>query len=163
MTMSSSGASVLLVEDDRSFLFALSAALEAAGFTVHAVTDGALALELLEQETVDVIAVDVRLGGMSGVEVLRQVKRRRPELEVVVMTGLTDVSIAVDCLRAGAFDFLTKPFEAVQLQTAITRAVERRRLRDTSSLYAACERLQDVKPGEDLPRRIVAVTERALG
>ncbi|MFL5322060.1 MAG: response regulator [Myxococcaceae bacterium] len=160
--MPGSEASVLVVEDDRSFLFALTAALESEGLDVHSVADGKLALKLLEHETIDVVAVDVRLGGSSGVEVLREVKRRHPDVEVVMMTGTADLEIAVACLRAGAFDFLTKPFEAVQLHTSVLRAVERRQLRDTSSLYAACERLQEGKPSDDLVRRIVSVTQHAL-
>lgn len=156
------GSTVLVVEDDESLLFAVSSALDAAGFDVKSVLNGQLGLDFLETEPVDVMVVDVRLGRLSGVDVLRAVKARWPDIEVIMMTGSTEFSLAVECLRAGAFDFVVKPFEMVQLQTSISRAVERKALRETTSLYRASQGLLGVKDAAGLPERIVGEICRAL-
>ena len=157
-------ASVLVIEDDPGFRYALRESLTAAGFRVHAVATGTEALRVLDSGDVDVVVSDVRLpNGMSGVDVLRSVKARAPDVEVVIMSGYGDFDLAVEVLRAGAFDFVRKPFEPVQLETSIHRALERRHFRATTALYASSQAILQAQEPAELPRRIVDYTRTALG
>ena len=86
------------------------------------------ALNRIRQARYDLIITDILMPGMSGTELLRHVKRHDPEVEVIVLSGLMDLTTAVECLRMGAFDFITKPFDLRTLRPVVRRALEHRRL-----------------------------------
>ncbi|MBF5046044.1 response regulator [Aggregicoccus sp. 17bor-14] len=158
-----SAASVLVIEDDPGFRYALCEALKRAGLQVMAASHGPEALQLLEAHDVDVVVTDVRLSqGMSGVDVLRRVKASAPDVEVVIMSGYGDFELAVEVLRAGAFDFVRKPFEPLQMQLSIQRAMEHRRFRATTALYASSQAILQAQEPAELPRRIVEFARTAL-
>jgi two-component system, NtrC family, sensor kinase len=158
-----SAAHVLVIEDDPGFRYALRESLGSAGFRVHAVATGAEALQVLDAGDVDVVVTDVRLPhGMSGVDVLRAVKEHAPDVEVVIMSGYGDFELAVEVLRAGASDFVRKPFEPLQLELSIRRALERRHFRMTTALYASSQAILQAQEPAELPRRIVEYTRAAL-
>ena len=156
-------ASVLLIEDDPGFRYALGESLAQAGYAVLAAASGTEALALLTRHAVDVVVTDVRLQPeLSGVDVLRHVREHTPEVEVVVISGYADFELAVECLRAGAFDFVRKPFEPVQLELSLTRALERRRFRATTALYSSSQAILQAQEPAELPRRIVEFARAAL-
>ncbi|MDX1649577.1 MAG: response regulator, partial [Myxococcota bacterium] len=120
---------VLLVDDEPLLLRALERILRGARHRVVATDGSAAAREALEDPDLDVVLLDLFLGGESGVELLEWIKRERPEVEVVVMTGHASVESAVGCMRRGAFDYLEKPLGDVhRVRTTVERAIERRRL-----------------------------------
>jgi two-component system response regulator HydG len=120
---------VLLVDDEPLLLRSLRRILEADGHRL-AVAESAHAAEpLLADPELDVIVLDLFLGDASGMGLLERVKRERPEVEVVVMTGHASIESAVRCIRRGAFDYLAKPFDDVfRVRTTVGKALERRRL-----------------------------------
>jgi len=128
---------VLLVDDDEAMLESCPQVLERAGFTVTAVSDGMSALEVMRREGADVLIVDLKMPGMSGQEVFCQVKEIDPEAVVVVITGYPELSSAVEMMKAGAYDFLPKPFGAEELRIITKRAFEKRKL---ALALAAAER-----------------------
>jgi len=120
---------VLMVDDEPLLLRALERILRVDGHRIQALGSEQGMLELLEDPRLDVVLVDLFLGPESGLDVLERVKRYRPEVEVVVMTGHGSIESAVDCMRMGAFDYLQKPFDDVhRVRNTIRRAIERRRL-----------------------------------
>jgi two-component system response regulator AtoC len=107
--------SVLLVDDDPAVAKVLGALLVQAGLTVHTAKSGAEALELLRQKPIDVVVSDVRMPGMSGLELLAEVTRSGPEVPIVLMTAHGTVPMAVEAMKAGAADFILKPFDREEI------------------------------------------------
>jgi two-component system response regulator AtoC len=119
----------VLVVDDKENILKLFARLLGDTHEVTCAEDGARALALVAAQEFDVVVSDVRMPGADGFEVLRAVKSRYPDTEVVMMTGYATVQDAVEAMRAGAFDYLQKPFLPDAAAELVTRAMERRRLR----------------------------------
>jgi len=104
--------SVLVVEDDRDLLEAVCATLELAGISAIGAADGSAALDLLASCDIGLVFSDVGMAPMNGIALLAEIRRRRPDLPVVLMTAYGVVEQAVEAMRAGAVDYLTKPVEA---------------------------------------------------
>ncbi len=116
-----SQAKVLIVEDDTALRDALCATVELAGFGVDAAANGIQAMQLIEDSTYSLVVSDVQMDGMDGHTLLQQLKTCAPELPVVLMTAYGTIERAVDAMRAGAADYLVKPFEAEILVEMIRR------------------------------------------
>jgi two-component system response regulator HydG len=120
---------VLLLDDEPLLLAALERILRPDAHEIVLARTPAEAEVALGRSGLDVVVVDLLLGEANGLDVLERVKRERPEVEVVVMTGFASVDSAVGCMRRGAFDYLAKPFDDVhRVRTTVRQAVERRRL-----------------------------------
>lgn len=118
----------VLIEDEQAVRLATAQTLELGGFDVHACASAEQAQPWLQPDFGGVIVTDVRLPGRSGLDVLAEVVKFDPDLPVVVVTGHGDVGMAVDAMRAGAYDFIEKPFAAERLLETVRRAQEKRRL-----------------------------------
>ena len=118
---------VLVVDDNEVFRRPLQRALEAAGFEVVAVPSAEDALEVLHASTVDVLLTDHRLPGMDGVQLITRIKATHPALAIIVMTAYGTIESAVEARRAGADDYLEKPFEVPDLLRALQRALDQQR------------------------------------
>ncbi|MBS0196838.1 MAG: sigma-54-dependent Fis family transcriptional regulator [Planctomycetes bacterium] len=129
---------VLVVDDKEMLREGVSATLERAGFAVRTAADGVAALEQVSRERPDAIVTDMRMPGMTGVELLERVRQIDDELPVVLMTAFGTIETAVRAMRMGAFDYLTKPFEGDELVIAVKRALEHRAvMRENALLRAA--------------------------
>lgn len=136
--MSQTTLEAVLIEDEQKLRLATAQTLELGGFEVHSCGTAEEAQPWLHPEFDGVIVTDVRLPGQSGLELLAQVVAMDPDLPVIVVTGHGDVSMAVEAMRAGAYDFIEKPFAADRLLEAVNRAQEKRRLvRENQRLKAA--------------------------
>ena len=122
---------VLVVDDEPTLLKALEALLRRKGCEVIAVESPIAATQKLAQEDFDVALLDIKMPQLSGLELLHAVKHRRPEVEVIMMTGHATVETALAAVKAGAYDYLTKPFDDVELVArAVSKAAERKALFD---------------------------------
>ncbi len=106
---------VLIVDDDTSILEVLEARLSTAGFVVHKAENGFLALNLLKKHTVDVLVSDMKMPEMSGMELFKQTSSKYPHLPVIFLTAYGTIPDAVDAVKAGAVDYITKPFDGKDL------------------------------------------------
>ncbi len=120
--------SILLVEDDTSSRELAVYNLAHAGYAVIPARDGQQGLEALESAEVDLIITDVKMPGITGIELLRVVSRTRPGLPVIVVTAYADVELAVEAMKLGAADFLGKPFSRDHLLVVVERALARHRM-----------------------------------
>ena len=118
----------LLVEDEAALRLATSQTLELGGFAVQACASAEEALQLLRADFPGVVVTDVRLPGLSGLDLLVRIAALDGELPVIVVTGHGDVDMAVAAMQAGAYDFIEKPFSSERLMDAVRRAQERRSL-----------------------------------
>ncbi|MBL0212314.1 MAG: sigma-54-dependent Fis family transcriptional regulator [Myxococcales bacterium] len=117
-------ARILIVDDDEDTAMLLRDALRVRGFTVDAVFSAVACLAYLRQDPVDVVISDVQMPGMTGIELCEQLYRRYPDCAPIVLTGFGQLDTAISALRAGAWDFLTKPVKTDVLEVAIDRALE---------------------------------------
>ena len=113
---------VLLVDDEKDFIEALSQRLEVRGFDVKTAFSGDEALKLLEESDIDVVILDVLMPGMSGVETLREIKRNKPLVHVIMLTGHASVETAIEGMKFGAADYLMKPTDTDDLVEKINLA-----------------------------------------
>ncbi|MBC7293240.1 MAG: response regulator, partial [Thermoleophilia bacterium] len=97
-------------------------------YDVQAVLSGEEALSVLEAEPADIVMLDLKLPGADGIEVLKEVKRRWPEIPVIMMTAYATVRTAVLAVKAGAYDYITKPFDMEEIQMLIENALTYSRL-----------------------------------
>ncbi|MFH2203550.1 MAG: sigma-54 dependent transcriptional regulator [Elusimicrobiota bacterium] len=119
---------VLFAEDDTSLRTVLNLELKRLGVQVTAVAGGEEALQELAKSSFDLVITDLKMPGVDGFKVLEESQRRRPEAQVIVITGHGTVDSAVRAMKAGAFDYLTKPVEPESLGIAVHKALERNRL-----------------------------------
>jgi two-component system response regulator HydG len=119
---------VLVVDDEASMRRSLAIMLQREGFTVTDMAGGAQAIHELRRHAYDVVITDLRMGAVSGLELLRDVKREHPDVEVILKTAYGTVEGAVEAMKLGAFDFVTKPFQMEELLLRVRNAVDKRRL-----------------------------------
>ena len=130
-------AKVLVVDDERSILLLLKEALSQWGYQVTVASSAAEALGLLKSELFDALITDIRMPDMSGLELLREVKKQDESIEVVMMTGYPTIASAVQALKEGAYDYLSKPLILDELRHLMSRMMERKFLRGEVSTLRA--------------------------
>ena len=117
---------ILVVDDEESLRFFITKGLRKAGYEVEAMADGRSAIERLSKMSYDVVLTDIVMPDVSGLDVLGAVHEMDKDSVVILMTGHGTVENAIDALRKGAFDYLTKPFELKELLVTIDRGLDRR-------------------------------------
>ena len=115
---------ILVMEDDLSVARGLEMVLSEEGYNVNLAGTGELAIEAFKQKRYDLLVADLRLPGIDGMEVIKQVKEEKPETEVIVITGYGTTSTAVEAMKLGVHDFLPKPFTEDQIKTSINEALK---------------------------------------
>lgn len=150
---------ILVVEDEQALAFGIRDALLHSGYIVEVVHDGDAAIEALKQGNFDLVVLDLMLPGRSGLEVLRELRRERHELRVVVLTALADESNVVQGFELGADDYMAKPFSPRELVARI-KAQFRRKEMDTApppqldlpgGISVDLARLEVHRDGETIP------------
>ncbi|HEV2233026.1 MAG TPA: response regulator, partial [Terriglobia bacterium] len=101
---------VLIVDDEQTARDLCVEILHRMGFQTETAESGARALEVMEREPVDIVLTDVRMPGRSGIELLKIIRQKYPETDVVMMTGFGTIQASVEAIKLGAYDYLTKPF-----------------------------------------------------
>ncbi len=127
-------ARVLVVDDERSMRELLSIVLRRDGYDVLIAEDGASGLELLKRERVDILITDIRMPQMNGVDVLREAKRIDPDIVGIMITAFAAADTAIEAMRLGAHDYLSKPFDVDELKIKVRNALEQRQLRQENVL-----------------------------
>lgn len=117
---------ILIVDDDTSSREVVREALESEGYEFLEAVSGEDAIRIFSANDVDVITCDIMLPGMDGIEVLKQIKEMNSDAEVIMLTGLNAVDTAVEAMRLGASDYLTKPMRIKELRVVIERAIKRK-------------------------------------
>jgi len=121
-------ARILIADDDEVSCQLFAETLESDGFTVEQVTSGEAALARLDAETYDLLLIDVRMPGTSGLAVTRIAHEKFPALPIVVMTAFGSIDTAVEAIHEGAFDFVSKPMNLAEIKTILSRALAQRSL-----------------------------------
>jgi DNA-binding NtrC family response regulator len=149
-------ARVLVVEDEPYVRQSLVDVLKSRGFHVADAAGAREALALLAKAPFDVVLTDLRMATLTGLDLVREVQKTAPDVPVIVLTGHGNVASAVECLKAGASDFILKPADPAALEIALTRALAGRALRREVSY------LRGAVPGDDRPLGDSAAWQRVL-
>jgi len=119
---------LLIVDDEQAFTEILAQRLSKRGFAVTTAADGLLGLQLLkEDETLEVVVLDIAMPGVDGITALKAMKKERPLVEIIMLTGQGNVASAVESIKWGAFNYLVKPCTIEDLTVCIEEAVKHRR------------------------------------
>jgi len=132
--MNSQRTRVLVVDDERSVTDLLSSALEEEGYSCVTAATGEDALKRLAAGNLDVVLLDLRLPGISGMDVLREIKSTYPRTAVIVVTGVGDAETAVEAMKTGAVDYITKPFEVERVSHSVEAALQAATIFDDKSV-----------------------------
>jgi DNA-binding NtrC family response regulator len=135
---------VLVVDDHASAREAVSDVLRQAGYDVATCASATEALARLARQPVDVVVTDLQMPGMNGLEFIREIERRRLDVQVLMITAHASIASAVEAMRHGAFDYIEKPFDAAELERSVANACVRQRLSKQGAVSGA----QGVKEGE---------------
>jgi len=120
---------ILLIDDEQEILDTVGVLLRRLGYEVNTATNGAEGLERFDREGADIIISDVMMPGIDGLGVLRGLRERGADVEVILVTGVDTMDTAVEALRQGAFDFFTKPVRIAELTAAVERTRSYQELR----------------------------------
>jgi two-component system response regulator PilR (NtrC family) len=123
-------ATILVVDDERSMRELLEITLRQAGYGVTVADGGEAALEVLARDTFDLVITDLRMRKIGGLDVLRSAKQSAPDTVVLVVTAYASTETAVEAMRLGAYDYITKPFKLDEIKLTVANALERKRLED---------------------------------
>jgi len=121
---------ILVVDDDLGHLTALKTIIKSWGYTVSLADDGTQAVEDVKERPFDLILMDVRMAQMSGIAALKDIKKYNPSIPILIMTAYSSVDSAVEALKAGAYDYLTKPLDFEVLKLSLERALEHTGLKE---------------------------------
>jgi two-component system response regulator HydG len=132
---------ILVVDDEASHLQMLDAVLSAEGYEIHKAGDGQEAISLVEERFYDLLLMDIRMRKVGGIEALKKIKKISPGIPIIIMTAYASVNTAVDALKSGAYDYLTKPLDIDELKILVKKALHHRKL-EQENVYLK-ERLGD--------------------
>lgn len=153
---------ILIIEDEQGSRDSLWMILKPFN-NLYTAENGPKALEVIQEHDIDLVTMDLRMPGLQGVDLLREIKRKKASIEVIIITGYGSLKSAMDGIRYGAADYLLKPFNVAELLSAINRALEKKNrldaLRDFLSNLAVLEGNMDGKPTDYLQfARVLANT-----
>jgi two-component system, OmpR family, response regulator len=121
---------VLVVDDEADFLETIVKRLHRRKIKATGVNSGKKALEILETESFDVVVLDVLMPGMDGIETLKHIKKRKPFVEVIILTGHASVESGIQGMQHGAFDYVMKPADLEELISKVREAFERKTIHE---------------------------------
>lgn len=147
---------ILLMEDELSMADGLKMVLQEEGYDVDVAMTGESALDKFNHKSFDLLLADLRLPDIDGMEVIKQVKQRRPETEAIVITGYPSVSSAVESVKIGVYDYLRKPFTEDELKVAVGGALKKREDASLEEILVRTEQERLIQKGE-----VIGVLNRA--
>ncbi|HBE02763.1 MAG TPA: hypothetical protein DC049_09840 [Spirochaetia bacterium] len=126
---------ILVTDDEPGIRDMLQFELGQEGYRVFAAANATEALEVLKKENIEIAISDIKMPGMDGIDLLGEIKKINPDIEVIMATGFGTIDSAINALRRGAFDFIGKPFNIEELHFILTKCLEKRSLKETVILY----------------------------
>jgi two-component system, NtrC family, response regulator AlgB len=155
-------ASILVVDDEKNIRTIFASYVRARGHATDVAADGAAALQILRRGNVDVVFSDVRMAGLDGLALLREIRSRWPEVVVVLMTAYATVAQAVEAMRAGAYDYLVKPFSVEEVGLTLDRILEVLSLRrENRVLRSVLDRPVLVESRNAKMKRVIVTAQQA--
>ncbi len=153
---------VLIVDDDAAIRHLLHAKLSREGHVCFAVAGSSEAMDAVQSRRVALALLDINLPGKSGLQILPEIKTESPDTTVMMITGLNDAATAVQCIRLGAYDYVTKPFDLDSLALNVRHALEKRRLELDNREYQATFERRVSEKSKDLAQSLAKIKSASL-
>lgn len=160
---------ILIIDDEVTILELCQRVLKSEGYSVTAFSEAKKILPLIAEENFDVILSDLKMPEMDGIELLKKVKERSPQTQVIIMTGQATAETAVESLRNGAYDYIFKPFNIKELVTSVRKCIDYGRLmrqeniyRETTNLYRMAQEVSKTKSEKKLFALIMQLIVKTL-
>ncbi len=158
---------ILIVDDEKNMRWALEKGLRQAGYRTLSAPDGPEGLDLAASEAPDLVLLDLKMPKMDGLEALRLIKEQRPELPIIIITAHGSVATAIEAIKAGAYDYISKPFDLEEIQIVIKKALEVRALtEEVAKLRSEVERkysFQNIIGKSSKMQAVFDLVERVAG
>src|SRR5438045_7686084 len=158
-------ATVLIVDDDASMRQTMEAIVKSSGMRPISVPSGEDALRVIQSSSVDVMLLDVQMPGMTGLEVLRQVREKHTDIGVIMISVVKEVAVAVEAMRLGAIDYVTKDFSPPELNARVVKTLDQLKAARELAWLREEQASRDRKPmvlGRSQPMRMLAQTAQKL-
>lgn len=126
---------ILVVDDDQAVRSVVSRKMQAEGYNCMTAADGKEALETTAMQSFDMVLLDIKMPGVSGMEILSQMATENPDTCIIMITAVADTRTAVEAMKLGACDYVTKPFNLNDLSMRVEKALERKRLNKDYQLH----------------------------
>ena len=156
-------AKILVVDDERNVLLTVVAILEQEGYDVDSAGDGRTAIEAIRTRQYDLVLTDLKMPGVDGLAVLEAVRNTSPNTVTVMMTGYGSVDTALEAVQRGAYEYLLKPTEVVDLKAAVRRSLERKRLSEIDTLYRISRTVTTTLDADKIAAEVTDAVRRVLG
>jgi len=163
------GAKILVVDDEARVRGLISAILRRSGYRADLATNGPEALDLLRRQVYDLVITDLKMPGMSGIALLKEIKAHWPDTDVIMLSGHATIESAVEATKLGAYDYLTKPFTVEELQLKVHNCLERRALERKTKRLSAVVSLSELSQAltsnldiESLPAQIIKIVRSSF-
>ncbi len=153
---------LLVVDDEISICEIVSAFLGKNGYTVYQAQSGEQAIEILKEKEIDLVLSDIKMPGMTGVELLKWIKEYNSFLPVIITTGFPTLDTAIEALKLGAYDYLTKPFHLEEINEKVNRALQTRQLEEDNLLFSKLVSLHEVTKVLSSTHNLEQLNERFL-
>jgi len=153
---------ILVVDDEKDIVEILSHSLRRRGYEVETAITGEEGIKKAENKKFDVALLDINLPGMDGIQVLEQIKKIDPEIEVIMVTGFGSIESAIDTLKKGAYDYIQKPVNSDKIAVSVEKALEKRHLTETVALYEISKAIFSTIEMDDLLKTIVDLAIKVL-
>ncbi len=183
MNLNSENKCILIVEDDRHIRNSLETFFKRQGMITLGAEDGLQGLEVLKRHRVDIVITDIMMPRMNGIKFIREVKKDFPDLQIVVITGYGDMNVAVEAMKLGAVDFVTKPFQFEYLEGIINDALAKGRsgagspshgpedinahlkhkIEEISILYLIADALEHLNEGDEVFQALCDISRKTCG
>ncbi|MDO5577603.1 MAG: response regulator, partial [Fibrobacter sp.] len=142
--MNSEFTHILIVDDEAAICKILEQYLKKRGYTISSVQSVEQAFEIIDKERIDLVVTDIKMPGLSGVDLLKMVKKKNPTIPVLMTTGFPTLDTAIEALKLGAYDYLTKPFRLEEIGEKIRRAIISKQMEEESLLFSKLISLHEV-------------------
>lgn len=166
MSVNEEQAYVLVVDDEGAIRYSITKTLQRVGYHVEAAASGEEALEMMKTQNYDVVLTDIRMPGLTGVELLRRITEQAPDAVVILLTGYASLETAIESLRLGAHDYLVKPSSSQDIRNSVAQGIERaHNLRNRRALLRSIRDNVEQLTGEqvELEKPEASVSKAAMG
>lgn len=157
---------VLIIDDMEDLRFSLANVVKKEGHTVYSASSGREAMELIRSSVIDLIFLDIGLPDGNGIELIAEIKELTADIDIVMLTGINDAKTAVDALKAGAMDYIVKPFDLVEFKTILNRGMQSRLMEkqallsqdknSADTIIATCDKMRTVKEAIQMAAEVEA-------
>src|SRR5512143_3219021 len=161
--MVSQRAKILVVDDEANVLLTVAAILEQEGYDVDSAGGGEHAIQAIRSTHYDLVLTDLKMPAVDGLRVLEEVRKTSPSTVTVMMTGYGSVDSALEAVQRGAYEYLLKPTEVVDLKAAVRRSLERKRLSEIDTLYRISRTLTSALDARAIATEVTDAVRQVLG